>query len=155
MQGFLSNVKCFVYQTTLNSELLKIILKITLYVEIKNIIQQNWKIQQSHKTNQMKIVQMTITFIYSSEAEFINVFKKGSLLHYKRLIWFCRVFCDKFNKCHKNLKKLQWTRILSSNKCKLVCFSVFKTLAKCKNYVNSSFIKQEIKNICTSVKCWI
>ena len=52
MQGFLSNVKCFVYQTTLNSELLKIILKITLYVEIKNIIQKTEK--YNNYTKQIK-----------------------------------------------------------------------------------------------------
>ena len=141
MQGFLSNVKCFVYQTTLNSELLKIILKITLYVEIKNIIQKTEKYNNYTKQIKWKLYRWPSPSYTHPKAEFINVFKKGSLLHYKRLIWFCRVFCDKFNKCHKNLKKLQWTRILSSNKCKLVCFSVFKTLAKCKNYVNSSFIK--------------
>ena len=39
-----------------------------MILDIKNIIQQeNWKIKQLNKTKQNKILQMTITFIYSSK----------------------------------------------------------------------------------------
>ena len=53
---------------------LKTILKFTFYVEIKNTMQQNWKIQQLNKTKQKKILQMIISFIYSSEVQFMKMY---------------------------------------------------------------------------------
>ena len=45
------------------------------------------------------------------------------------------------------------TRNLSSNRYKFNCFPVIKTLAKLKNYINSSFVKQEIKISALLLKC--
>ena len=53
---------------------LKTILKLTFYAEIKNTMQQNWKIQQLNKTKQKKILQMIISFIYSSEVQFMKMY---------------------------------------------------------------------------------
>ena len=53
---------------------LKTILKFTFYVEIKNTMQQNWKIQQLNKTKQKKSLQMIISFIYSSEVQFMKMY---------------------------------------------------------------------------------
>ena len=48
---------------------------------------------------------MTINFTYSSVEKFIKMFLKTvysvkviTLLHYKQLVWLCRVFYIKFNK---------------------------------------------------------
>ena len=56
---------------------LKTILKFTFHVEIKNTMQQHWKLQQLNKTKQKKILQMIISFIYSSEVQFMKMYLKS------------------------------------------------------------------------------